>query len=213
MTVARDRASPVAAIVLAGGRSIRFGSDKLVFPLFGQPLLHHALRIAAACADEVVVVIAPHAPIPDLPADVSTPIRFARDPEPGVGPLAGLVAGLAATSAPVALVLGGDMPWVPPAIGALLLAAVARQEGAEAAALEEGHDLRPLPLAVRTLAARVTGQLLLGGGERRLRALMMMLVTTAIPEAVWRTVDPDGAALRDVDMPGDIGPGRPQGDA
>lgn len=212
MSAPRDHASPVAAIVLAGGRSIRFGSDKLAAPLSGQPLLHHTLRVAAACADEIIVVIAPDAPIPALPTDIPTPVRFARDPEPGVGPLAGLVAGLAATSAPVAVVLGGDMPWVPPGICALLLAAVAREGGAEAAALEEGKVLRPLPLAVRTLAARVTGQLLLGGGERRLRALMTMLVTAAIPETVWRGIDAAGAALRDVDTPGDLGPGTQEDD-
>ena len=45
--------------MLAGGRSTRFGTDKLAAELHGLPLLHHpVLRLAEVCA-EVVVVIAP----------------------------------------------------------------------------------------------------------------------------------------------------------
>lgn len=38
--------SPVFAIVLAAGRSSRFGSDKLLAPLQGRPVLAHVLEVA-----------------------------------------------------------------------------------------------------------------------------------------------------------------------
>ncbi|MGH2589524.1 MAG: molybdenum cofactor guanylyltransferase, partial [Actinomycetota bacterium] len=95
-------------VVLAGGRSTRFGRDKLAEPYLGMPLLHHAvLRLAEVCGD-VVVVVAPDAVDPALP--VGVPVRVARDATEGEGPLAGVYAGLLAVTTDVALVAGGDMP-------------------------------------------------------------------------------------------------------
>ena len=43
------------AIVLAGGRSSRSGSDKLTVDLGGEPLLHRAIRAVAGICSEAVV--------------------------------------------------------------------------------------------------------------------------------------------------------------
>ncbi len=86
------RLSGVAGIVLAGGRSSRFGSDKLAAEREGVPLLHHAVLRVAEVADDVVVVLAPGASGAGLPPGV----RVANDPTEGEGPLAGLHAGLLA---------------------------------------------------------------------------------------------------------------------
>src|SRR5881296_3687619 len=88
-----ENAHPVTGIVLAGGRASRFGRDKLKEPYRGAPLLHHAvLRLAEVCAD-VIVVVGPEGPRPDLPA--SSVVRVVRDAQEGLGPLAGVSAGLA----------------------------------------------------------------------------------------------------------------------
>ena len=66
-------ASPSAAVfalVLAGGASSRFGSDKLAATLDGRPLLHHALEAVAAVADRIVLVVAPGAPLPSVSPNV-----------------------------------------------------------------------------------------------------------------------------------------------
>ncbi|MGH2635708.1 MAG: NTP transferase domain-containing protein, partial [Actinomycetota bacterium] len=95
-------------VVLAGGRSTRFGRDKLIEPYRGVPLLHHAvLRLGEVCVD-VVVVLAPEAAEPPPPPGV--PVRIVRDVAEGEGPLAGLAAALSAVATVVALVAGGDMP-------------------------------------------------------------------------------------------------------
>ncbi len=103
-----------AAIVLAGGRSRRFGGDKLKARLAdGRSVLAHAVAGAAAVADEVVVVIASGADRPDgLPGSVV----LVHDPEPDGGPLMGLAAGLETVSGEIVLVVGGDMPALEPSV-------------------------------------------------------------------------------------------------
>ncbi|HEY5628207.1 MAG TPA: NTP transferase domain-containing protein, partial [Candidatus Limnocylindrales bacterium] len=85
----------LAAIVLAGGASSRFGGDKMAALLDARPILHHALAAAAEVAGTVVVVLAPGADTTSLPAGRSR-LVVAHDPETHQGPLAGLAAGLSA---------------------------------------------------------------------------------------------------------------------
>lgn len=51
-------AQPIAAIVLAAGRSSRMGQHKLLLSLGGRPLITYALRVGASsgAADEIVVL-------------------------------------------------------------------------------------------------------------------------------------------------------------
>ena len=60
----------VTAIVLAGGRSSRFGRDKLAEIVDGRSLLAHAIEGVTPFATRVLVVAAPGATVP-LPANVT----------------------------------------------------------------------------------------------------------------------------------------------
>jgi molybdopterin-guanine dinucleotide biosynthesis protein A len=71
-------------IVLAGGRSSRFGeADKLRVELRGRPLFQHAILALAALCNEVVVVTADADDAPPLPTDAPVPIRLVHDRLPG----------------------------------------------------------------------------------------------------------------------------------
>ena len=188
----------VGAIVLAGGRSARFGRDKLAEPVAGRPLLWHAIGAERPLAGEVVVVLAPDAQ-PDLPDDV----LVARDPVAFEGPLAGLLAGLTATRSDTVIVIGGDTPSLVGSVALAMLAALA-DPASGAVVLEHDGRARPLPLVVRRDQATLAARRLVDGGERRLRALTTALATTVIPEATWRRLDPDGRSIRDVDTPEDL---------
>jgi len=189
----------IGAIVLAGGRSSRFGRDKLEEPIDGRPLLDHAIEAVRAVATDIVVVAAPDAN-PDLPDGV----RLAHDPVAYEGPLAGLAAGLAALDPAVdrLIVVAGDMPTLVPAVLRRLLDTVA--SGPDAAVLGRDGDTPPLPLALRRRRAQAAVGPLLDAGERRLRAVPQALETEVIPEARWRLDDPAAATLRDIDTPGDL---------
>ncbi|HEX5147704.1 MAG TPA: molybdenum cofactor guanylyltransferase [Candidatus Limnocylindrales bacterium] len=189
---------PVSAIVLAGGRSSRFGRDKLAEPVDGRPLLQHAIDAVRPFARETVVVLGTQSS-PDVPPDV----RVVRDPSPFQGPLVGLSAGIAAAVEPVVLVTAGDMPELVPPVIETLLAAL-DDPAVDAAVLCHDGRPRPLPMALRRVPAQAAASRLVGDGERRLRALPEALATTVIDEAVWRVHDPDGRTMRDVDTPGDL---------
>ena len=201
MTGRTGRTGRVGAIVLAGGRSSRFGRDKLAEPIDGRPLLHHAIAAVQAVADEIVVVAAPgHDPV--LPEGV----RLVHDATAFEGPLEGLAAGLEALGRSVrsAVVVAGDMPSLQPAVLSRLLATLDAEADVHAALLEVDGEEVPLPMAVDRGTALVTARALLDGGERRLRDLLGVLPTSVIAEASWRLDDPDGATLRDIDTPADL---------
>ena len=194
-----------AAIVLAGGASSRFGSDKLAANLGGRPVLDHALRAAAAVANPLVLVVGPADPVPRLPADLGADVVLARDAVAHRGPLAGLVAGLAALPrrVDVVIVVAGDMPTLVPAVLELLVGALARDPSAGVACLA-AEPASPLPAAVRPSIAGPAGEALLAADRRSLRGLLAAVPTVVMLAADWRAIDPDGATLRDVDTLDDL---------
>jgi molybdopterin-guanine dinucleotide biosynthesis protein A len=71
--------------------------------------------------------------------------------------------------------------------------------------LEHDGRPRPLPMAVRRDAALLAAAQLLETGERRLRAIIGSLATEVIDERTWRSLDPDGRTVRDIDTESDLG--------
>jgi molybdopterin-guanine dinucleotide biosynthesis protein A len=201
------RHAAVTGIVLAGGRSARFGGDKLAVDVGGQPLVHRAICAIAEVADEVVVVVGPGALAPALPGDLPVPVVIARDSVVDRGPLAGLAAGLAAASRPHALLVAGDQPWLHVGVlGALLDELGGESRGAEpdVVALEDGNRLWPFPVALRVATVRPAAEAGLEGPDLRLFTLFGRLRIARVPEARWRALDPAGDSLRDVDTPRDL---------
>jgi molybdopterin-guanine dinucleotide biosynthesis protein A len=192
---------PTSGVVLAGGRSRRFGTDKLAVPYRGSPLLQHAVtRVAEACGD-VVLVIAPGARAVTLPPGLS--VRLAHDELEGEGPLAGLAAGLGHVLTEHALVVAGDMPDLSPAVLSEMLR-VAREAPVDAVALQDGPRFQPLPCVVRVKPAFANARTLLRTGERALRPLLESLRLAMIDESTWTALDPSRGTLRDIDEPDDL---------
>ncbi|MGN6523739.1 MAG: NTP transferase domain-containing protein [Actinomycetes bacterium] len=122
------------AVVLCGGQGRRFGSDKIVAPLQGRPLLRHVLDSCASASH--IWLLGPARANVDLPPSAA----WHPDPVPNAGPLSALVAfvrtlprdtdGQVQTGptshaglAPWVAVLAGDMPGVGPVLQRLLAAA------------------------------------------------------------------------------------------
>jgi len=135
------------AIVLAGGESRRFGSDKALARFRGEPLIAHVLRgLVDARFAEICVV----AKDPAKYAGVAVEITYAKkqsialvhDLRPLQTPLAGLEAGLRASRHELVFACAADMPFAPDA--ALIDALFAAIAGHDAALPEAGGSLQPL---------------------------------------------------------------------
>ena len=170
-------------IVLAGGRSTRFGSDKVGL------LLPDVLDGLPASASVVCVGPARPARRPD--------VRWVHEDPPQSGPLAALAAGLAAGTSAVVVLVGADMPHVGRAVPALVGALAAAADDAPGAVLVDG-DGRAQVLASawrrESLARRLAAIGELGGRPLRLVLDGGPLVPVA---------DAWGSA-RDIDTPADL---------
>ena len=119
-----DHGSPVAALesdavgfILAGGESIRMGRDKAQLAFRGRPLIEHALDLLAQAGLPAAIAGAP----PSAPRSLETFAPVVEDASPGLGPLSGICAALAATGARYAVFLPIDLPLLPPSLLVFLL--------------------------------------------------------------------------------------------
>jgi molybdopterin-guanine dinucleotide biosynthesis protein A len=204
MRATGSEANPRAAvdgIVLAGGRSQRFGRDKLVEEYQGRPLLHHPVSRLLEVCDRVIVVLAPDAPEPMMPAGAL--VEFARDAVEGEGPLRGLSAGMEVADAGWIVLAGGDMPDLQPAVLLEMLRA-ALETGVVAVSLADHGEERPLPCVLRSAPAAEAAGVLLQAGRRSLRDLLATVPAVVIDEPTWTALDPERRTLVDVDEPADL---------
>jgi len=116
-----------AAIVLAGGAASRFGSDKLLAPLVGRPILDRVLdAVRAAGVAQTVVVVGDHADVVERTIAWAGERRV-RNPDPGRGLSSSLQVGFASIAeAPdldAAFVVLGDQPLLDPTVLRALLTA------------------------------------------------------------------------------------------
>ena len=103
-----QRINQVAGVILAGGKSSRFGSNKALALHQGDALIQTIARRLAALFPETLLITN----TPEEYGFLGWPM--AKDLYPGCGPLAGIHAALRTVSHPRIFVCGCDMPLVNP---------------------------------------------------------------------------------------------------
>jgi molybdopterin-guanine dinucleotide biosynthesis protein A len=179
-----------SAIVLAGGFSRRMGRDKAWLPFGNETLLERVMHTVASVVDEVVVVAREGQEVPGN-------YRVVHDPAEGLGPLAGLVAGLEAMAGDCAFLSACDAPFLRPALIERLFE------------LGEGHAIAiPRIDGYLMTTCAVYGSEVLPVArrlveERRLRpAFLTEALDTRIVEAgELRDADPDLESFRNCNTP------------
>lgn len=105
---AQAAVTPVCGLVLAGGKSVRMGTDKSLLEYHGKPQVLHCHDMLAEVCDEVRVSVAEEAGVPDAMQGLSLlPDRFL-----GYGPIGGVLTALSAQPDSAWLVLACDLPSV-----------------------------------------------------------------------------------------------------
>ena len=182
-------------LILAGGRSQRFGAEKAAAELAGKSLLEHAYaRLQPHCA-----AVAVSAPLGGQAALIAERLGLERlDDPPGSprGPLSGILAGLlwARGKDDLLLTLPCDAPLLPPDLPRRLVAAA---QGATGAVARTPGGMQPLCAVWRTLMIRPLQAALADG--------LHPAVHTILSDANVAAVDfPDEAAFLNVNTAEDI---------
>ena len=150
----------VSGIVLAGGLGRRMGGvDKGLQLLHGRPMIAHVLARLAPQVDDIVI---------NANQNQERYAAFGRRVVPDAiggfaGPLAGLHAGLAAISHPLAVTVPCDSPFLP----ADLVARLERYLGSnDLAVAKTGDQPHPVFALVRRAVANNLEAFLKGGGRK-----------------------------------------------
>lgn len=195
----------VSALVLAGGKSRRLGTDKRRLRVTsGRGLLEDTIDKVAPLADEVLVAIGNDAP---AFADLGRPrVRLVEDEQPGAGPLGGIVAGLAAARSDLVLVVACDLPRLNVALlGALLGMA----EGCDLVVPRRQSGTLEMLLAVYRRTCLPSARARLARRRLRLAGLADELVAAGrvvsfVEEDALRALDPGLASFYNLNTPDDL---------
>lgn len=196
-----ERSSPgpdlPSGVIVAGGRSRRMGRDKALLDLGGRPVIARvAGSLASACAEVLVAGGEPG-------RYAFLGLREAPDRYPGLGPLAGVHAGLDAMARPAGLFVACDMPF----LSSHLLHGLARR-GAEGDvdAVVPRVAGRPEPLCAwyrRTLLPAAEAVLDRGGGPVAALWEAPGARITWMEEDELRRLDPELLSFANLNSPGD----------
>ena len=164
------------------------GRDKASLPFGDETLLDRVVRLVGEVVDEVVLVARAGQTLPSGRAAV-------RDPAEGLGPLAGIAAGLDAVSGDRVLVVACDMPLLRPALARRLLELAA---GFEACVpVVEGFAVPTCAVYARALGERAHA--LVAAGQLAPRALLAGARVRFVGAEELRDVDPELESFRDCD--------------
>jgi molybdopterin-guanine dinucleotide biosynthesis protein A len=114
-SMTKERKEALTGVVLAGGRSTRLRRNKALVELGGVPLVERQVRRLGTICREVILVANDPEPYGALG------VRIVPDQYRDKGPLAGIHAGLAASTTDYSFVVACDMPFFSPQFAAYML--------------------------------------------------------------------------------------------
>lgn len=190
-------ARELTAVLLAGGHSRRMGIDKASLTFRGAPLLPALVeRLGSICSGGVIAVKRSGQTLPALPDGT----RVVDDLLPDLGPLGGLLTGLAVAPTPWVFLTACDLPLLD-----VRLIDWMRRQPAQADVVLPMRDGHAEPVhaiyGVRCLGAIKRSIL---SGELGMGAWLGSMRVARLDESAWRPVHPSGASFVNVNTPEDL---------
>ena len=180
-------------LILAGGKSSRMGQDKSLLPFAGETMLQRAVAELRPEVEEILIVGNQQKKygIPDT--------REIADIFPGMGPLAGIHAGLSAAASDYVFVAACDMPYFD---GRLARFLIDQAPGYDAVVPQIGNFLEPL-FAVYAKTCLPHIQACLENNIRTAYAFYPMVKVNFVPEALIRRIADPQKTFFNVNTPED----------
>jgi molybdenum cofactor cytidylyltransferase len=178
----------IAAVVLAGGASTRFGSQKLLAPLGGRPVVRWSVEGVLASAVEEVVVVLGYEAAGVRRALAGLPVRCVENAGYAEGMSTSLHAGVAALPAhtQAAVVALGDQPSVGPRVVDALIGEYRTSGGKIVAPLY--HGIRGTPVL---FAETLFAELLATSGDEGARGVIGRDPSRVSLVEIHRALPPD----------------------
>jgi molybdopterin-guanine dinucleotide biosynthesis protein A len=183
-----------AGIILAGGNSTRFGSNKALAMLNDMPLIRHVADILSALFDETLLITN----TPEIYEFLDWPARpdiFAKS-----GPLAGIHAALQEISSSRAFVVGCDMPFLD---GDLIRFICSRSGKWDAVIPRHSMGMEPLH-AVYTKPLLPLLEKMLAAGERKVGGFVEKLNVRWVEEKEILAIVPDRTPFHNINRRQDM---------
>ena len=170
------------------------GRDKACLPFGGQTLLARIVDVVREVADEVLLVAREGQ---DLTATGVSGLRIARDHAEGLGPLAGLAAGLEAMDSQRACLVSCDLPL----LEARMLAGLFECAEGHRGAIPRigGFDMTTTAIYSKSLLPEICE--MLDRGDRRPRDILALPGVRSIDEVELRGFDPGLRSFVDCNTP------------
>lgn len=184
----------VTGAVLAGGKSLRYGSNKALDVFRGKRLVDRAVEDLRAFCDPVLTVANDLTPFYDVRS------ALVQDVFSHQGPLGGLYSALLFSPNDWVFVKATDMPFLVPGLAVMMLAA---KEGADVVTPMRNGRYEPLLALYHRRCISVIVDML-EKRERKVTSFYARAKVKELPEEAWRAVDPEALSFKNVNTPEDM---------
>jgi molybdopterin-guanine dinucleotide biosynthesis protein A len=179
-----------SAVILAGGFSSRFGSNKGLVLLKNKPLICHVIDKVTPIVNEVLVVISCKEQINEFTPIITNIAKLVVDAEDSQSPLVGAITGFEKSSGKYSLLLPCDVPLVSPQIIKFLFK-MRNNRNAVIPRWPNGY-IEPLQAIYHTKSALIAAKTALKKGFMNMRSMIENLTAVSyLSTNVLKQLDPD----------------------
>lgn len=192
------------AIILAGGFSKRFGSDKGILKIANTSLINHVVKKVASLVNEIIIVTNSKKKIYLYSKlIIEAKVDFYSDIYNGIGPLGGVLTGLKHSKGNYSLIVPFDTPFLSKKILSLLFD-LCKQRSAVIPRWPNGH-IEPLHSVYDTKEALVAALKSVNKKEKKVRSIIQKLQNVFyISTEILQSFDPKLLTFLNVNTPSDL---------
>ena len=185
----------ITGVVLAGGKSLRFGKNKAFQQLGKKRFIDLAIESLRSFCNPVMAVVSEIEPYLDTGA------MLVQDIIPHQGPLGGIYTALLFSPSEWIFVKATDMPVLVPELASLIISV---KEGFDAVVptVENYHE--PLLAVYHRRCLPAIRRQLREPGKRQVIGFFRKVRIRTVTEDEWRKVDPGALSFKNVNTPSDL---------
>jgi len=193
------------AIILCGGRSARFGSDKAMLTIDGMPMIMRVIQRVSPVVDEIIIAARDPAQGMCITGAIPNDLMVVYDSVIGYGPIAGILAGLLASKSEYSVCLACDLPYANPDVIDALFGCAEERGGDAAIPRHPDGTLEPLHAVYGRPMIRACQSVTESGARTVRSAISLLSRTVFVPTELLRRFDPDLRTFLNVNYPEDLG--------